>query len=535
MSVQGVTMPPPSMGLDLVSPIDNMEPAAALELSNVFPGAGAPSVRLGYEQVVSLSETTPIGFMRELPRPSGNSQLIVANTTKIYSISTGHVATNISKTGGYTSSNWHAEVFANNIYLCNGVDNAQVYAGNTGTPAQDLNASFSGGGSTLDKLINVNAYRERLYFVEKDTFKVWFHDTVRAIFVGAGSALKSYDFQYAMKRGGYLLFTTTYTNQTADTSDDYFVAVSSEGEIIMFSGYSPDDPAWKPVGHFFIGKPLGRKSYLRMGQDVWIITSQGIVPLSALFQTDPEQVINVVSKPVNPLISEFASLNNFGNSWHGFFWSNGRRAYISIPDSGGTAFLLVYSIDTKAWTQFNLLDGSHCVMSTVFNSFPYYGSYTGKIYKGEYNYADNVVGTNGGESITFKGRLAFSFYGSRGNYKAFKDVRPLLKSRRGITLGLALDTDFKQTENAELITTPISKFTAWGSPWGVGAGTINPFTLAPMTPVFTAWSSDVEYIYDRYAIAGQGHCAAIRFSGTIKNTPLQFLGFEVRYMIGGQV
>ena len=86
MSVQGITMPPPSLGLDLVSPVDNMDPASALALNNIFPGAGAPAVRQGYEQFVALSETTPIEFMRELPRPSSASQLIVANSSKIYSI-----------------------------------------------------------------------------------------------------------------------------------------------------------------------------------------------------------------------------------------------------------------------------------------------------------------------------------------------------------------------------------------------------------------------------------------------------------------
>lgn len=526
-------MPPPSLGLDLVSPIDNMDPASALELNNVFPGAGAPTVRLGYEQFASLPLTTPIGFMKELPRPSSASQLIVANTTQLYSISTAGAIANISKAGGYTSSDWNAEIFANNIYLCNGTNNAQVYTG--ASIAADLNATFAGGGSTLDKLINVNAYRERLYFVEKDSFKVWYHDTIRAVFTIAGSQLKSYDFQYNMKRGGYLLFTTTYTNQTADTSDDYFVAVSSEGEVVMYSGSSPDDTAWKPIAHFFIGKPLGPKAYFRMNQDVWIITMQGIVPVSALFQTDPEQVVNVVSQKINPIISDFGSIGLYGNKWHGFFWPGGRRAYIIVPDSPNTSFMLVYSIDTKAWTKFTLFDGQHSVICTAFNNLPYYASYDGKIFKGETNYADYVVGTNGGNAVNFSGRMAFSFYGSRGNFKAFKDIRPLIRTRRGLTLGLALDTDFKRLNTIESVTTPLSSFTKWGSIWGIGAGTLNPNTGLPMTTVYTPWSADIEYIYDRYAISGQGHCAAIRFQGAIKNASLQLLGFEIRYMLGGQV
>jgi len=533
MAFQGVTMPPPSLGLDLVTPIDSMDPSAALELTNVFPGAGAPSVRLGYQEFATLPLTSPIGFMGELPRPASASQLIVANTTRLYSVSTSGVVADISKVGGYTNGLWNSEIFANNIYLCNGINNAQVYTGTS--TAADLNATFAGGGSTLDKLWNVNSYRERLYFTEKDSFKVWYHDTARATFTAAGSQLKSYDFQYIMKRGGYLLFTTTYTNQTASTANDYFVAVSSEGEIAMYSGYSPDDTAWTLVAHFFIGKPLGPKSYIRVGHDIWIITDQGIVPVSVLFQADPEQAINVISQNVNPIITQYASLVGFTNLWHGFFWSGGRRVYVSIPDTDASAFFLVYSIDRKSWSIFKLATDTHAFRSCKFNRMPYYGSYSGKIYLGETGYADNVTSTSTGSPITFEGRLAFSFYNSRGNYKAFKDIRPLLRTRRGLSLGLGLDTDFKRQDSLGVITTAVANFTAWGVPWGIGAGTLNPSTGLPMTPFFQAWSSDIDYIFDRYATLGQGHCAAIRFAGSIKNSPLEIYGFEVRYNIGGQV
>jgi hypothetical protein len=42
-------------------------------------------------------------------------------------------------------------------------------------------------------------------------------------------------------------------------------------------------------------------------------------------------------------------------------------------------------------------------------------------------------------------------------------------------------------------------------------------------------------VFDRFAVKGQGHCAAIRFGGSLKNTTMQILGFEVRYDMGGQV
>jgi len=534
MPFQGYTMPPPSTGLDLVTPIDNMEPTSALELENIFPGAGAPTVRLGYTQFADLGSSAPIQFMHEYPLKNGTNQLIAAQATKLFSVNSTGTVTDISKVGGYISGAWNKEMFRNNFYVANnsGSDVPQVYTG-TGIAA-DISASGGPSGG-LAKLCNVASYRLRLYFTEKDSTIMWYHATENVTLTTGSPLLTSYDFSGIFRRGGYLLFTGSYTNQTAQTSQDLFMAVSSQGEIVLYSGYSPDDPNWSLVAHFIIGKPLGAKAFVRVNQDVWIITQQGIVPVSALFQTDPEQALNIISYKINPLITQYAGQVALSELWNGFFWPAGRRVYITLPDSTSTATLLVYSIDSKSWTQFILYSTEHNVVSCKYSDLPFYGSNTGKIYQGETGYADAVVGSGTGESISFAARCAFSFYGSRGNYKAFKDIRPLMKAKRGLTLNLGLDTDFKRQAVITSVTTPVSTFTPWGSPWGVGAGTINPYTGLPLTTVFTPWSADVDYIFDRFAAAGQGHCAAIRFGGTIKNSPCQFIGFEVRYDVGGQV
>jgi hypothetical protein len=506
-------MPPPSLGLDLTSPIDNMDPAAALELINVFPGAGSPSVRLGYQQFADLGTASPIYFMHEYPLKDGTSRLIAANASKVYSVSSVGVVTDISKVGGYLSGNWNKELFAGNIYLANADGDApQVYTG-TGTCA---NISVGGGGYAITDLINIASYRERLYLVERNSCKMWYHTTAGANLVAGSPVLKSYDFQYVFKRGGYLLFTGAFTNQRGVTTQDLFFAMSSQGEIVFYSGSSPDDSAWTLVAQFVIGKPLGPRAYLRINQDIWVFTEQGVISLGTLFNTSVDEALNAVSRNINPLITQYAAEVGISERWNGFFWAGGRRAYVMLPDSGTACDMLVYSIDTKAWTRFSLYTNAHSTSACKFQELPYYGSSTGIIYKGETGYQDAVV-SGTGQSISFSARMAFSFYGSRGNYKAFKDIRPLMRGKRGITLNLGLDTDFKRLPTVTSFSSASGLYTPWGSPWG------------------SSWSSDIDYVYDRYAVAGQGHCAAIRFGGSIKNTPLQLFGFEIRYDVGGQV
>ena len=530
MAFQGFTMSPPYGGLDLVSPIDNMDPAYALELVNVFPGAGAPTVRLGYQQIANIGVATPIKLLAPLHLKDGTSQLIACTASKIYSMTTAGVVTDKTGTTTPTSGDWQWVTYANNIYLCNGTNNAQVYTG-TGNCAD---VTFTGVSKSA--LINVTAYKERLYFVEANTAKVWYGG-LQVTGTGGTPALTAFDFQYVFTRGGYLVGIGSYSNSANVAAQDYFWACSSEGEIVFYSGtYAGDATTWGLVARYYIGKPLGYRAFVRVNNDIWVITEQGIVPISGLFQSDPEAALNVVSQRVNPLISEYASQTTFDHQWTGFFWPQGRRVYISIPTSGIGCKFLVYSIDTKGWTLFQMYSDEHALASTVFAGHPYYGSSTGIIWEGESGQADAVTSTTS-QAIAYSGRTAFSFYGSRGNYKAFKDIRPIMRTKRGVTLNLGLDVDFKRASTVTSVATPAGVFTPWGSPWGVAPGTTLP--IAPFTPVPAvtppAWSADLEYVFDRFAVKGQGHCAAVRFGGSLKNSTMQILGFEIRYDMGGQV
>jgi len=511
MAFQGFTMAPPYGGLDLVSPIDNMDPAFALELVNVFPGNGAPTVRLGYIQFADIGIANPIKFTTSLVKADATNLLIVATNNKLYSTTTGGAVTDRTGTTTPTSGDWQSIVYNNRVYLCNGVNNAQVWDGSTATFSD---VTFT--GVALTSLINVTAYKERLYFVEKNSSRIWYGG-LQVTGTGGSPALTSFDFSYVFTRGGYLVGIGSFSNTTSTTSQDYFWACSSEGEIVFYNGvYAGDPTTWGIVARYVIGRPLGYRAFVRVNNDVWVITEQGIVPISGLFQSDPEQALNVVSYKINPLISEAATAFPFDHQWSGFFWPQGRRVYITIPTTGNGCYFLVYSIDTKGWTKFQLFSDQHSLSSCLFNKLPFYASSTGIVWQGETGQADAVTATTS-QAITFSGRTAFNFYGSRSNYKAFKDIRPILRTRKGVTLNIGLDTDFKQGTAVTSVASPTSTFTPWGSPWG------------------SPWSSGVEYVFDRFATRGQGHCAAIRFGGSLKNTSMQILGFEIRYDMGGQV
>lgn len=505
MPHQQCTVPPPYAGLDLVSPINGMPQEFALSMVNWFPGASAPITRKGYASYVALpAGTTTVDTLYPYNKTDGTSELIAVTggaTRKIYKIVSG-VATDI--TGGTaisaTGTNCQCVQFGTRLYICNGVDTAQVYNGTT-----IADSTFT--GPTLANLINVSSFKERLYFVEKNTLKFWYGNTQA---VGA-SALTAFDLQYVMRLGGRLLFAGSYTNSTSSTSTDLFWAISSEGEIVFYGGSSPASDAWGLVARFVIGKPLGYRAFIRVNNDVWIITEQGIVPLSALFESDPSQAINLISARVNPRITEAAATTNFSGRWHGWFWPQGRRVMINVPSSETSTTMLVYSIDSKGWCIYQLVDTGDAITIAVGGSSLYYASDDGVVYTGETGFKDK------GYPIKAKIKTPFSFCETATQFKAFKDVRPLLLTKKGINLKLAIDTDFRDTASGDTITTGVASTTPWGSAWG------------------SMWASTSEYIYNRYAVRGQGHSAAVKLEIEQDSSQCQLFGFELRFDVGTQV
>lgn len=496
---QGYTLPAPSGGFNLIDAIDAMPEQDAMELVNLYPRGTIVSVRGGLEDFSNYS-TDPIRSLYPLNLSSGTNTLVGCTNNKLVLMTAGSGADNTGTTTP-TTNDWQGAQFGGRLWLANGQDTLQVYTGS----GSFADATFT--GVTLSTLVNVSSFKERIYFVKKNSGSIWYTSSTKAI----SGALTEFDASYYLKRGGYLLFAGSWTNQLATTSADLFFLCSSEGEILFYSGSGPGDP-WTLVARFVIGRPLGYRAFVRVDNDVWIITDQGIVPVSLLFSGGPTVALNSVSRKVNAYIVQYAQTIGFSHLWHGLHWPNGKRVYITVPTSGSDTNLLVCNTETGAWTLYQYTAEVGAATSlALLNGIPYAGNGAGYVREMEGNQNDD------GEAIQFTMRLPFNFYGSRGNYKTFKDIRPLMRTKRGISISTKMDTDFKQGSEYDTINTTTSTSVPWGSPWG------------------SPWGGSIEYLFERYGLSGQGHSGALRIRGSIKDAPLDFNAFEVRFEVGGQV
>ena len=500
----GYSVSSPVAGLNLCDPIDNMDISYALALENIVPNGLSCSVRKGHTFLNGLaSSSAVIDTLEGMANNDGTFQVLAADssTKNLYRVTSGAFS---SIGGAYASSVFNCDTFGYRLFLCNGIDDVQVVA--TGAAAA---STFS--GVTLANLINVSSYKERVYFVEKSTLKIWYGNT-QAI---DASALTSYDFQFAMKCGGYLVSCGSFSNNNLPSTQDLFYALSSEGELLFYQGSSPSDVTtpWGLVKRTKIGRPLGYRAFVAVENDVWILTDQGIIPITALFSTEPSIALDTVGKKINPLIAQYAVGVPFSHLWKGTYCSRERKVYITLPLSNSSTMLLVYNLVGQAWTTYTFYNNTLALKVMSVGGSIYYGGYNGNVYTGETGYSDYLtsVTTN---ATRFFGRGAFSFYGNRGLWKAYRDIKPLIKTVRTANLGLGIDTDFKQSSDTATISPGSSTYTAWGSAWG------------------SPWSSGVEYIYDRHAVKGQGYSAAIKFAGALNGNALEINGFESRYTQG---
>lgn len=492
------TLPPPVGGLNFLDPIDNMPQGDARAMLNFFPDNESVKLRKGATEFLTIAGSNPVTRLYNLPLADGTEKLIAAQNNLLSELASGTLA-DITGSTTPTDDKWQGLVFKNRLFLVNGTDAPQVYTGSS----TFADAGFTGTGLTASDAINIGAFKGRVYLIEKNTASCWYGST--AAITGATT---EFDLSDVFHRGGYLVAVGSFSDPTGNTVQDLWMAVSSEGEVLLYSGSYPGDSAWALVARYHIAKPIGYRCLVPYDSDVLILTRRGLIAVSSLFQGD-EIGLSGIARKVNKYIRESAASNADLDGWHGVYSADQRKLFLNMPLSNSSSEQLVCNVDSGAWCLYNY----NCELPqsfSIFGSDIYYAGFEGGVYKAE----DGV--TDDGNGIPTDLLWAWNYYGARGNYKRFVDARPLTVGSKIQSLGIKVETDFKLTANST-VSIMGSSTTAWGSPWG------SPWGGASVTN------------FDRYGLGSQGHAAALRVYGTFKQVNLEINAVEVRYERGGQI
>jgi hypothetical protein len=311
--------------------------------------------------------------------------------------------------------------------------------------------NFGVTGVDSSVFVNVNLFKNRLYFTEKNTLKVWYLP-VNSL----GGAAVALDFGGIARNGGFLQGMATWTLDAGQGADDYAVFITNMGEIIVYNGTDPASAStWALKGVWQLGYVFSRRCFYKWAGDVLLLTQDGLVPLASALQSsrlDPR--INLTDK-IFFAISQAADTYSTEFGWQVIYFAKPNMLIINIPNPGGTEQYVMHTI-SKAWCNFT---GINTTCFELHNDDLFFGG-TGFVGKFFDTNADN------GGQISATCQQAYSYFDNPGQQKRFTMVRPTFLvdvGAPGIYAGI--NTDFQTQNNLGKVTfvqTPTTT-AVWGT------------------------------------------------------------------------
>jgi hypothetical protein len=321
-------------------------------------------------------------------------------------------------------------------------------------------------GVDSSTFINVNLFKNRLYFTQKDTLTCWYLP-VDSI----GGAASPLYFGGIARNAGYLQAMGTWTLDAGEGADDYAVFVTSMGEIIVYNGTNPNTAeTWVLKGVWQLGETFNRRCFFKWSGDLLLLTQDGLVPLASALQSsrlDPR--VNLTDKiyfAVSQAATNFYALDG----WQINYYASENMLILSIPTNAGMEQYVMHTI-TKSWARFTGIE-AYCWEVSGDADMHFGGNgFVGKFYDTTADAGSNIVAT---------AQQAYSYFDSPGQLKRFTLVRPILQTDNGVPTvlcGISVDFDTQPLTNQiafnpSIVNTGIWDTSKWdGANWGGGLTT----------------------------------------------------------------
>lgn len=518
----------PVLGWDAQSPLAAMKAGNAVTLDNWTPRPGYVELRRGFrEQSVGVPGPSETGIVWRGGGPSSD-QLFQVSDGDIYDATILGGAPGMPVYSGLSNSRVQYINFANDggewALCCNGQDTPFKYSG----AAWSTNAITGSSGSiTLDDddLIDVMMHKRRVFWMERDSLRVWFMP-VNAI---AGPA-QLLDLGPLFSDGGSLACMGSWSIDGGQGQDDLAVFCTNQGQVAIYQGTDPGlSTDWALIGVFSIGLPLGRRSLLKYGGDLAFLTTAGILLASQALSLDRAQENRVaLTAKIQNAFAE--ATQNYGGlfGWEGTLYPRGSLAIYNVPtEEGVTSIQFVQNLQTGAWCRWT---GMNANWFAVCNDNLYFGSIDG-CYQADIGVTDN------GADLTADLVTNFDYYGQPGRQKQFTMIRPILRATSDVMPAVEMLIDFQ-------IRTPVAQPTvisdrssaletryAWAGATGIGyAGAVAMRVTTQLEEGISAFLVDGE---GDNIVDDVGGDKIITDSNEPVNTQIQVIGFDVVHQAGG--
>jgi len=356
-TIPATPVPIPTQGYNAVDPLSNMDASYASWMLNIDPEARYLRARASWKIHADLSANAD----RTLALMAHEDELFcysrkAGNNNKIWDVTTSTPAL-VHTTGAQSGAgtNVHTVYHANRSYFVtdtNYANTARYYDGTTWS-----SYGFTSGGS-IGAPVNVS-FKGHFY-----TFNGG------SAYYGALAAVTGATTNWAIEdiftRKGEIIWAKTLTSPTAQSSEQFLAIGNIAGEILVYAGDDPDASNWEQVARFKTSPPLFWNAALEYRNDIWVLTSTGVVSVRKLFQqgSDTNEEVSVSAKIDpwwNKLVEAIVRLNSINQL-------ASRASVVYWPEVNKVVLMIQGAVDkTGDFNTFNASDTTYLV----------YNAYTG--------------------------------------------------------------------------------------------------------------------------------------------------------------
>lgn len=428
-----VTFLAPISGLVLSEPLASSDRQSARVLNNWFPTRKGARVRAGSTTWATLSTTNePVESLFTYRAGStetffGACDGSVFDITAISDPDVVPTADITGLTGNKFSTAQIGTAGGDFLVAVNGEDTPRVYDGSSWS-------LISVTGVDPATFSFVWLFANRLFFIQKDTQKVWYLP-VDSI----GGTATDFSLAGVLPGNSPLMLGGRWSFDAGDGMDDRWVVATEDGDVAVYEGTDPSTAAnWVLVGTYNITAPKGKNATARAGGDFLIATQDGIVALSQVVQKDPAALnLTAITRNIDPLWSTEAVTRTA--PWDIVRLNQKNMMVVSLPVSQSIhePKCLVVNVETGAWAVFT---GWNTNVLGRYNETGYFGTDAGLVIEMERGGSDN--GTNyvcewaGPFDDLNNPAVAKTVRQARGVYEAGHEVKDK------ISVGLDYNVDF---------------------------------------------------------------------------------------------
>ena len=462
-AAQTLSVPPSVGGMNALDPLMGMPPQDCIYTYNLMPSEYGLRLRKGYREWATGIGTTHTDVRAVIPYEGHNpakDKLFACTADGIYDVTlfnttspTRDVVYSVTDNdAGYSSWTEMTLDDGDQVLLVADPENGlNMYS--EGTETWTVPA-FT--GPTIADIAHVNLHRQRLWVVENGKADAWY-SPVDSI----AGAMTKFTFGSKFTYGGELVGTWTWTFDGGAGVNDFLVAISRGGDVLLYQGSDPSLSDFSVVGAWYIGEvPDSRNIVMEQGGELYILSTFGLVSLRDLVQGVGATESNSGAKKINRILRAEVIDKKSDYGWALKAHPSDGFLQVIAPFSGdANAVQYCQNLQTKAWGYWRNVPA---LSAGSWNAEYYMGASNGRLFQYTGSTDGGTLAGATGTPIAFSILTSFQPHGNHGHYKQVGHIRVIGVTAGDTTYNLKAIYDYDIIGEAGA---PVAPDTQSGSLW----------------------------------------------------------------------